>query len=457
MLKKKMALLLSAALVAGAAMTGCGGGDSSGGDAAGDKELTIMAASMRLESMIDGWNQMITNFEDANEGVKVNLTMQGEWSEIPQYLAQARMAGQTVDFVRTSGGVIRSTLAPSGALMDITDTMAPYADRFVEGTLDNYTVGGHLWGIPYGETTTSCVYYNKTMFDELGLQEPKTLDELVHCADVIKEKKGIKNAWIHQGAIVDYWQMWFEEAYGQTSGHESIAKAEDWLSGNSSFVNDETVTAFAKIRELFDRGVLTSDSLDTDDTAMKALFAQQQAAMFYGGTWEYAPTLEIVDGAFEIGVFLWPSLGEGMSAQACGAADDGFAVASNCNKDNWDLIAKFLDHMTNEESANLTLGPIQPIIPVIKTVPPVDLPCSQEMVSFMPDTIMFLDWLWPSEINNTLGNQIAGVTAGHITPEAAAQAVQDTYEKLVRENDYSYNWYDKWTEDQWAEVTPPAK
>lgn len=451
--KRKMGLLLCIVMVFSIAITGCGGEKSSKGS--GDKvELNIMGGAMRLEAMIKGWEQMIQNFEDENEGVTVTLDLQGEWSEIPQFLAQSRMAGQKVDFVRSTGGVIRSTLAPSGALMDLTDVIGPYKDRFVEGTLDNYVVGGHLWGIPYGETTTSCIYYNKTMFDELELEEPKTLEDLVHCADVIKAEKGIKNPWIHQGAIVDYWQMWFAEAYGQTSGRESIAKMEDWLSGKSSFVNDETIAAFGKIREMFDKGILTTDSLDTDDTAMKALFAQQKAAMFYGGTWEYAPTLEIVDGAFEIGVFLWPSLDEGMSALACGAADDGVAIPSNCHKENWEYIEKFLDHMTNEESTALTVSPIQPIIPVLKSVKPADLPCASELVGFMPDTVMFLDWLWPSEINNVLGNQIAGVAAGHITPEEAAQAMQDVYDKLVKEEEYKYNWYDTWTKEDWDAVTP---
>jgi raffinose/stachyose/melibiose transport system substrate-binding protein len=454
--KKRISLFLMLVVIT-ILLIGCNKTNLPAGNTNDKVQINIMGAAMRLESMIEGWEQMIKNFEDKNEGVEVQLNLQGEWSEIPQYLAQARMAGKQVDFVRTTGGIIRSTLAPSGALMDLNEVIEPYKDRFVEGTLENYMVGGHLWGIPYGETTTSCVYYNKTMFDELGLEEPETLEDLAKAAEVIRNEKGIKNPWIHQGAIVDYWQMWFAETYGQTSGHQSISKVEDWLSGNSNFVNDETIAAFGKIREMFDKGILTTDSLDTDDTAMKAMFAQEQAAMFYGGTWEYAPTLEIVDGAFEIGVFLWPSLGEGMSALACGAADDGVAIASNCNKDSWEYIERFLDHMTNEESVNLTINPIKPIIPVFKSLEPADLPAAEELASFVPNTVMFLDWLWPYEINNVLGNQIAGVASGHITPENAAKAMQDIYEKLVREEGYQYNWYDAWTQEQWEDVTPPKK
>ena len=36
--------------------------------------------------------------------------------------------------------------------------------------------------------------------------------------------------------------------------------------------------------------------------------------------------------------------------------------------------------------------------------------------------------------------------------EAAAQAVQDTYETIVQEDGYSYDWYNDWTDEQWAAV-----
>ena len=449
---KKSAALITCLMLALSLLVGCSGSDNAAGTAGNEEiEINVLSATMRLDAMVDGWEEMITKFEEENPGVNVNLEMQ-EWEAIPQYLAQARMAGEQIDIIRTTGGQIRSTLAPAGALMELSEVVEPIKDRFEEGTLDVYNVGGYQWGIPYSETTVSCVYYNKTMFDELGLEEPKTLDELQHCADVIREEKGIANPWIHQGAILGYWQMFFEETYAQTSHNESIAKAEDWLSGNSSFVNDETIEAFAMIGELFERGILTKDSLNTDDTGMKALFAQQEAAMFYGGTWEYAPVLEIVGDTFEVGVFMFPEMADGLVPQGSGAADDGIAVASNCNKEHADMVVKFLEFMTRPENAQLTIGATEPILPVIKGVEAVDMPCAEELMSFVPQNIMYIDWMLPAEINDALGNAIAGVASGEVTPEQAAQSVQDAYETVVREKDYSYDWYNDWTEEQWAAV-----
>lgn len=202
---KKSAALITCLMLALSLLVGCSGSDNAAGTAGNEEiEINVLSATMRLDAMVDGWEEMIAKFEEENPGVKVNLEMQ-EWEAIPQYLAQARMAGEQIDIIRTTGGQIRSTLAPAGALMELSEVVEPIKDRFEEGTLDVYNVGGYQWGIPYSETTVSCVYYNKTMFDELGLEEPKTLDELQHCADVIREEKGIANPWIHQGAILGYW------------------------------------------------------------------------------------------------------------------------------------------------------------------------------------------------------------------------------------------------------------
>lgn len=461
-MKKYVALLCAAVLLMGtlaACGQGSGGGSASsaGGETGGTVKINMMAYAMSVEEVVSGWNQVIENYNSTHEGVEVSIDFAGEWDEMSQKLSKARLAGDQVDIILSQGGIIRSQLAPTGALMDLTEVIKPFEDRFVPGTLGNYVVGGHLWGFPRNSTTTSCVFYNKTMFDELGLSEPTTFDELVECANTIRAEKNIKNPWIHQGAIVDYWQMWFEETYGQETNHESVARIEDWLSGNSSFVNDETIAAFADIKSLFDAGVLTTDSLDTDDTSMRAAFVQKEAAMFYGGTWEYTPTLTAVNGDFEIGVFQMPSFGSGKSALSCGGADDGFAIPSNCNLEHWDVLIDFLDYATSPEALALTAAPTNPVIPAFNCLEPADVPCAAELSEFMNSTEMFLDWMWPAEINNALGNQIAAVAAGAASPEEAAQAVQDVYEKLVSEEGYAYNWYDSWTEEEWAAVTPPQK
>ena len=68
-------------------------------------------------------------------------------------------------------------------------------------------------------------------------------------------------------------------------------------------------------------------------------------------------------------------------------------------------------------------------------------------------TIAFLDWIWPTEVNEVFKNQIPAVIAGESTPEQATAAVQEALNRLVKEEDYSYDWWNNWTDAQWEAVT----
>ena len=38
--------------------------------------------------------------------------------------------------------------------------------------------------------------------------------------------------------------------------------------------------------------------------------------------------------------------------------------------------------------------------------------------------------------------------------QSAAQYVQDAYDATVSQDDYTYEWWNTWTEDDWAAVAP---
>ncbi len=56
--------------------------------------------------------------------------------------------------------------------------------------------------------------------------------------------------------------------------------------------------------------------------------------------------------------------------------------------------------------------------------------------SAFPNTIKFLDWVWPSEVANATASAIAGVVGGQLTPQAAADSVQQAYDSLVADGNW---------------------
>ncbi len=416
-------------------------------------ELHILGGVRSYEGEEAAWNEVFAAFEK-EYGCKVTARWQGEWSDVPQNLETARMAGEPVDIVYNSA-TLNSTMARSGILMDITDMVKPYADRFATGMLDKYTLGGHIWAIPVSDSSTSTFFYNATMFKELGLQEPKTYADLLAVARTIKEQKGIQPL-IHQGKATYYWPMWFFETFAQTSGNQSIKDIEDFLSGTRQFTSPEEIAALNAIKQFYTDGLLTQDSLDTDGDAMRAAFLQQKAAMFYGGTWELS-ALRSANPSFEIGVFQFPLVVDtaGVVSQHGGGPDNAWSMTSFIDPQNIPMAAQFLEFITRQDNATKIISTYTPMIPSIKGVPVSSDPLAEKFnTEYMPNTITYLDWLWPSEVNDAVMQVIPAVMTGQMTAEDGAQTVQDAYNTVVEEKSYSFNWWDKWTADDWAKVTP---
>lgn len=418
-------------------------------------ELHILGGVRSYEGEEAAWNEVFAAFEQ-EYGCKVIARWQGEWSDVPQNLETARMAGEPVDIVYNSA-TLNSTMARSGILMDITEMVKPLTDRFATGMLDKYTLGGHIWAIPLSDSSTSTFFYNATMFKELGLQEPKTYADLLAVANTIKEKKGIQPL-IHQGKAIYYWPMWFFETFAQTSGNQSIKDIEDFLSGNRQFTSPEEIAALNAIKQFYTDGLLTQDTLDTDSDAMRAAFLQQKAAMFYGGTWELSP-LRSANPSFEIGVFQFPMVVDtaGVVSQHGGGPDNAWSMTSFIDPQNIPMAAQFLEFITRQDNATKIISTYVPMIPSIKGVPVSSDPLAEEFnTEYMPNTITYLDWLWPSEVNDAVMQAIPAVMTGEMTAEEGAQTIQDAYNMVVEEKAYSFNWWDKWTADEWAKVTPAA-
>ena len=215
---------------------------SKGGSGDGERTLHILGTVRRYEGEEEAWEEVFKDFEE-EYNCTVEYRWQGKVDDMVTNLEAAKISGEEVDICFPNGGRVYSSLAPNGMLMDLTELMEPLKDRFKDGVLDYYTIGDHLWGFPYGDQSSSVLYYNKTMFDELGLEEPETFDDLIECGKVIREQKGIMPM-IHQGKTQSYWLMYYGDIYAQTSGNQSIENIHEFLTGQHEFTGEAEIEAF---------------------------------------------------------------------------------------------------------------------------------------------------------------------------------------------------------------------
>ena len=415
-------------------------------------KLVVLGNARMYDGEDEAWNEMIAAFKEET-GITVELRFSGKWNEVPTNLSAAIQAKEQVDFVTVGAGLIRSTCAPAGVLLDITTLVSDEVrQRYTDGMLDAYTIGDKLWGIPFGNSSAGFIYYNVDMFEELGLTPPTTYDEFVQAGKKLEEAGKIPL--IFRGKDASYWPNWFFSTYAQTTGNDSIAQTEQWLMGEKSIAGDQAaIDALNAIKAFYDDGILTSESMDTDGDGMKATFMQGLSGMMHTHNFQLTP--DAVD--FELGILEFPLITDDPNVinQPAGGAGTGLAVCSQINPDNIENAKKFIEFFTRPEWANRISGCYKPTVKVLEGVEILDAEIVTQLnEDLVPNTIMYLDWIWPSEILSAFQSVVPAVVTGAITAEEGTQQLQDAYDTLVREQEYQYDWWNQWTEEDWAKVTP---
>ena len=222
-----------------------------------------------LEALVKEYNE--TN--DKNIEVQMDIM---PWDSFYQKLATALPVGEGPDILAMATERIGSYADP-GALAAVDDI---YSSGIVDETVvpetlkENLKYDGKYYGVPMNFATL-LLYYNKTIFEEAGLdpeKAPETWEELEQYAQQIVEKTG---KYGFDMAVKDTTPMWCIMPWG--NGGDII---KDGKAVFNSPENVETVTRWAEnIRDKkFGPEVLTGGEIDK-------LFESQKLAMYFCGPW----------------------------------------------------------------------------------------------------------------------------------------------------------------------------
>ncbi len=172
------------------ALSACGTGD----DTAPGVDAEDVRAALEEGGEITVWaweptlDQVAEDFEAAHEGVTVNLVNVGTGDEQYTALQNALSAGSGLPDVAHIEYFALGQFTVAGNLVDL----APLGAADLEG---DYTAGpwgavqgeeGAIHGLPM-DSGPIALFYNKDVFDELGVEVPTTWDEYVDAARELQE------------------------------------------------------------------------------------------------------------------------------------------------------------------------------------------------------------------------------------------------------------------------------
>jgi raffinose/stachyose/melibiose transport system substrate-binding protein len=318
-------------------------------------------------------------------------------------------------------------LAKAGKLLDLTEF---YADNKLEGVFpksgDVVKVDNKVYIVPFHGLTSPVIYYNKGIFDKLGLAVPATEADLLDVSDKLRAG-GYQPLAI---GLKDQWQCshMMEGLIPRIAGEDKHHKVE--LGSSQGQVADikwndaDMVATFTKVKELNDKKVFIDNVLGVDFNAAKAAFTQEKAGMIHSLSVEY-PGLKAAMPDKEIGYFYWPTFNANPSKTS---GIDGDCYVVNATTKYKEQVYKVLALLIGDESlgeiAKSGMFPSKTDVDATKIITD---PIMQAMYKDKADAYEFGEALMNQDVINARNAAVQDVVAGKKTPQQAA----DTLEKVA--------------------------
>lgn len=323
------------------ALAGCG---STGNETAaeGNKEPIEITYLHRLpdgEGMTQV-NDIVKKWNDKHANIQVKaVQFDGNAADMIKKLETDVKAGTAPDLAQIGYAELPEVFT-KGLVEDVTTEAAKYADHFAPGPVTLMSIDGKAYGLPQ-DIGPVVYYYNSAEFEKLGIEVPKTQEELIASA-----KKAAA-----QGKYILSYQP--DEAGNMFPGLAGASEPWYTVEGDAWKVNTQTKgsEAVAKVfQDLIDAKAVTT--MPRWDPSFDAALQNGSLIGTLGAAWE-APLLK--DSAGETGKGDWrvAQLGDWFDNAGKTGPDGGSGVAALKGIEHKAEAMEFLDWF-NTQVADLT-------------------------------------------------------------------------------------------------------
>ena len=299
-----------------------------------DGSMQIKIAFWGSPEEIDIITHSISEWQSANPKIKLvfeHTPYTGYDSKILTRIA----GGAAPDIIATEVDYF-VTFASKNVLEDLTpyfeaDT-AFSKEAFFPTIRDRFTVNDRLYAVPRDVAPFACVFYNKNLFDEAGLQYPSddwTWDDLLRLGRALT-KKDANDRTVQYGF---YGWAWQNFVYGNGG-----ALVDNVKNPTRVMIDDpKTIQGLQFYSDLINlyKIMPTPVALSNMGMGVDLMFASGRLAMFLSGIWE-TPGLRNYDFKWDVAMF--PKNPQGL--RAFGSGGSGYAIlkSSKHKKEAWEVI-----------------------------------------------------------------------------------------------------------------------
>ncbi|WP_160032431.1 ABC transporter substrate-binding protein [Paenibacillus sp. An7] len=348
MKKKKRSALAMLTLVFSLALSACGGGNNA--SSSGDQ---VKISFIHWNSDAKVWNEIISNFETDNPGIKVS--MQTFPSEQYQTTAQAKlMDGSVGDVFASFPGAQFESLAKAGIYTDLTGES--FVDNYKPDLIKSGAKEDKQYALPYNLIYNIPVY-NVGLFEKYGLTPPDDWEGFLALCEKLKSEGIIPLAF--PGADIGPGQFMNPMMMNNAPDEEIFAKLE---AGDAKLTDEWWVKTLAQFKELNDKGYFQDGALGTNTDGAIALFVQEKAAMLATGSYSMSA---ILAGNPDLSLnLLAPITVASSEAKYEGIHTTTFMLGVNSKSKHPEEAKKFLAYLSSTEVASKVANETEQDVPV---------------------------------------------------------------------------------------------
>ena len=235
----------------------------------------------------------VNRFNQANPSTKIKQnTFQND-----AYKAKIKTAigaGQAPTIIWGWGGGGLKSYVKAGQVEDLTSWFSDNPDvknRLFPSSFGAATVDGKIYAMPAETVQPIVLYYNKQVFDKVGVQPPQTYGDIM---DLVPKFVGQGIAPFSLGGQSRWTNMmWLEFFYLRLGGSQLFEKV---LAEKGAWSDPDSLKALQMVQDLvkaqgFVKGF---SSITADSNADQALLYRGKAAMMLHGSWSYG--IQVSDG-----------------------------------------------------------------------------------------------------------------------------------------------------------------
>ncbi|TWT02482.1 ABC transporter substrate-binding protein [Planomicrobium sp. CPCC 101079] len=339
-MKKKYSSVVLTLLAVLLILSGCAGESTSNSSSEGGSKTQINFMHWRGEdkAVLD---EIIAEFEKENPDIAVEMTIYPS----DQYMATAQrmlQEGSTGDVFASFPGSQFESLQSAGVFEDLSGEA--FVSNFDENLISVGQQDGKQLALPY-QLVFNMPIYNKAMFEELGLEVPKSWSEFQALCDTLLENGITPIAF--PGADIGPNQFMNSMMMNNAPDEEIFAKLQ---SGEEQLTNEWWVKTLEDFQLLEQKGYIQENALGTNQDAAMQMVASEEAAMLATGSYHMASLIGL-NPDLELDL-LAPITVEESEAQYEGINTATFMLAVNSNSEKKEQAKKFIEFLSQPENAS---------------------------------------------------------------------------------------------------------